>query len=311
MNLSNAYVAGLIDGEGCVHLCASKQTYRGRVTVGMTKPALPLLRQLKSQWGGSLAKSRAATDRWQEAWTWTVTGREARILLQSLGPMLQIKRRQAELVLEVERLRSELPRRPNGSAAWNTGVRTRCSQIKEELHRLNAKGPTTATPAVVQLGRRIATWNPARGVWETDRTSLLCGHLVPFSETWPAAGMTRCGVAYPLPGWVPATNGSGSSSWPLLPTPQAREGDGSSRSMSAATAARRMAAGKRNLDDAVALLPTPTARDGSGRGYPGPNYEAATGRPLDETILSLFYCPPPEPPMEPRADPTSEAPAET
>ncbi len=80
--------------------------------------------------------------------------------------------------------------------------------------------------------------------------------------------------------------------------------------MSARTSARRMAQGKRNLDDAVALLPTPTARDGSGRGYPGPAYESTTGRPLDETILSIF-SPPPGRPMGPRADPAGEAPVET
>jgi hypothetical protein len=52
----------------------------------------------------------------------------------------------------------------------------------------------------------------------------------------------------------------------LLPTPQARDGDTSSRSMSAKTAAKRFEQGKRNLDDAVALLPTPTANDWKGAG---------------------------------------------
>lgn len=142
--------------------------------------------------------------------------------------------------------------------------------------------------------RPIARWNRVRGVWETDRTNLLCGHSELFSAIWPISGMTRSGVAYELPTWAPAMDGSGSSSSQLLPTPQSRDGHSSSRSMSAGTAAKRMAAGKRNLDDAIALLPTPTptARDGSGRGYPGPAYESTTGRPLDETILSLFSSSP-------------------
>lgn len=139
---------------------------------------------------------------------------------------------------------------------------------------------------------------------------MLCGHWEPFSETWPTSGMTRRGVAYALPTWEPATPDTGSSSLRRLPTPQARDGDHASRSMSASTSAKRMACGRRNLDDAVALLPTPTARDGSGRGYPGPNYESQTGRPLDETLLSHF-CPPPERPTTCTADPTSEGPAAT
>ncbi len=51
----------------------------------------------------------------------------------------------------------------------------------------------------------------------------------------------------------------------LLPTPQARDGDSASGSMSVKTAHRRHhEQGKRNLDDAIALLPTPAARDHKG-----------------------------------------------
>lgn len=41
-----AYVAGLIDGEGCIHLDTSGRTTRARVSVGMTEPALPILTEL-------------------------------------------------------------------------------------------------------------------------------------------------------------------------------------------------------------------------------------------------------------------------
>lgn len=41
-----AYVAGLIDGEGCIHLEKSRTSYRARVSVGMTAPALPLLTEM-------------------------------------------------------------------------------------------------------------------------------------------------------------------------------------------------------------------------------------------------------------------------
>lgn len=67
----------------------------------------------------------------------------------------------------------------------------------------------------------MATWNPARGVWEkTGMASLLCEHLEPFSETWPTSGMTRNGQAYELPTPVLPTTASESSS---LPTPTTRD----------------------------------------------------------------------------------------
>lgn len=60
--------------------------------------------------------------------------------------------------------------------------------------------------------RKLATYNPATCVWETDD---LCmgGHSEPYSATWPSSGMTQGGTAYELPTWAPPTAGSASSSW--------------------------------------------------------------------------------------------------
>ncbi|QFP94446.1 LAGLIDADG endonuclease [Gordonia phage Keitabear] len=135
-----AYVAGLIDGEGCVHLCTSKNTYRARVTVGMTEPALPLLTQLHDEWGGSLTRSRPATARWSAAWVWVLTGSDAVAMLNEVHPFLRMKQEQARLVLEVEHVRASLPRRPNGSGSWTDEARETCATIKTRLHALNAKG---------------------------------------------------------------------------------------------------------------------------------------------------------------------------
>jgi hypothetical protein len=70
----------------------------------------------------------------------------------------------------------------------------------------------------------IATWNGARGVWETPILNLLCGQLVPYLGTWPTSGSMRTGCLYPLPASGHLTAVSGSSSPPgLLPTPSANQ----------------------------------------------------------------------------------------
>lgn len=135
------YLAGLVDGEGCIHLGVTKGTYRGRVTIGMTEVALPLLKSLQAQWRGGIYCSRQATDKWSAAWVWSVQGEPARELLMAIEPHLLLKKRQAQLALEVEQIRSRLPRRPNGSGAWTPEARMACERIKERLHTLNAKGP--------------------------------------------------------------------------------------------------------------------------------------------------------------------------
>jgi hypothetical protein len=98
-----------------------------------------------------------------------------------------------------------------------------------------------------------ATWNGARGVWEKLETSILCGHPVPFSETWPTSGMTRSGSLYPRATPGRPTSASACSLSPgLLPTPttstgrNARHGDTSRGD---------------DLPEAVKYLPTPQAAD--------------------------------------------------
>jgi hypothetical protein len=119
----------------------------------------------------------------------------------------------------------------------------------------------------------IATWNRARGVWETEQVSLLCGHSEPFSQTWPNSGTTRAGTAYAQPMWEHLTADSGSSSSPgpegLLPTPRPQTKGGGAQPDR--TWHLRPGAGGPNLVTAVAmvtgLLPTPTTQPQTGNGH--------------------------------------------
>ena len=111
------------------------------------------------------------------------------------------------------------------------------------------------------MPRRIATWNPARGVWETDLISLHCGHLEPFLETWPSSGTTRAGTAYELPTSAPPTDDSASSS--LLPTPVTEPATGNGHA--------------RNLGKEAALLRTPTAQLAINGGSQHPDKRKAGG----------------------------------
>ena len=109
------------------------------------------------------------------------------------------------------------------------------------------------------MSEPIATWNRARGAWETPVLNLLCGHLEPFSQTWPKSGSMRNGQVFPRPVPGPAISAGGSSSSPgLLPTPTAN--------ISGRTGEQHMAMRKAigrttpsQLEAAVQLLPTPRA----------------------------------------------------
>lgn len=120
----------------------------------------------------------------------------------------------------------------------------------------------------------LATWNPARGVWEIPQVSLLCGHSVPYSAAWPTSGTTRGGSCFAPPTSGPLTAASGPSSplgppSPLLKTPTSNIG----RNGGSQHPAKRKSGGHGpNLADKVEwLLPTPKASDGT-KGSPNQRY---------------------------------------
>ena len=114
----------------------------------------------------------------------------------------------------------------------------------------------------------LATWNSARGVWETPQASLLCAHSVPYSAPWPTSGSMRAGVCFAPPTSEPHTAESGFSSSPghldgspLLKSPTSNLG---ANWGSQHPAKRKQGGHGPNLADEVEwLLPTPKAGDGT------------------------------------------------
>jgi hypothetical protein len=140
----------------------------------------------------------------------------------------------------------------------------------------------------------LAIFDRASSSWRTS--GLFAAEDSPlYSETLPRSGMTRSGTLSLLPPLVRLIYGTGSGS--SLPTPTAKLGDARRGMPSAETAALRMAQGRRNLDDALALLPTPCAVDGK---------DGQTGDLYARVLLGGF--PPPLPtPFPPRT--TEDVPA--
>ena len=98
--------------------------------------------------------------------------------------------------------------------------------------------------------------------------NLLCGHSVPYSETWPTSGSMRSGSVFERPTQGHRTAGSGSSSSPgLLPTPVADHSRGLPSETTEYASLPNVAA---------SLLPTPRGQNGEERN------QNVWERPLDE-----------------------------
>lgn len=113
--------------------------------------------------------------------------------------------------------------------------------------------------------------------------SILCGHSVPFSETWPAWGSMRDGVAFahPMPGPHTADSGSSSShGHVMLPTPRVSDQNG------AEDITKRESPQLRTIEQ---LLATPTVADSRGTRHAGPNRHP--GMSLTDHTMALLPTP--------------------
>jgi hypothetical protein len=250
-----AYVAGVIDGEGCVYIEKSRTLARApRVDVGMSKAGLEVLRLLHS-FGGTVRTSRQATETWAAAFMWTVTGSEASQFLSMVLPYLRLKRQQAELALRCQEIRESLVPDGGRRANWTEEAAARCDTLRQRIQDLNRKGPRDEEP----VGDAFALL--AGGEWVVPQLSLFADlGSEKFSGTWPQSGSMRNGRVSMRPTSAPLTDDAdGGAS--LLPTPTASEYGMQTAVSSGKRGQPRPSLGHMARHD---LWPTPTASDGKG-----------------------------------------------
>lgn len=103
-----AYIAGIIDGEGCVRISKKKnqkspQCFNFSAFVCITITEIELLCYLKEITGiGCVYRSKTANkENWNPVHRWQITNGQARDLLRAVMPYMMIKRGIAELVLSM------------------------------------------------------------------------------------------------------------------------------------------------------------------------------------------------------------------
>lgn len=94
-----AYMAGIIDGEGCIHI--TRKNSKGKalilsVAVGMSSPRIPYI--LQAHFGGVVIIRPIGQCRNTHLfWTWRVQARKALTFLDAISPYLLEKKQQAEI----------------------------------------------------------------------------------------------------------------------------------------------------------------------------------------------------------------------
>lgn len=113
-NETTAYAAGIVDGEGSIVITVRKPNKKSRlksrshqlgVVVANTRKELP--EWLKMSFGGFVWPQRSNRKRgWRVNWTWNIYANKAKEFLKLVLPFLILKKRQAELAIEFQEIRS-------------------------------------------------------------------------------------------------------------------------------------------------------------------------------------------------------------
>lgn len=134
-NGAAAYLAGIVDGEGTISVSSSNKCYIGYVSVFNNSRGL--LERLQQQFGGgSISQTCKGDEKWAASYALEWGQEDSARILPQIIPFLVLKRKQAEVVMKLNILKS------SGAPAEELLA------LKQECHRLNKKGPKPDAAAI-------------------------------------------------------------------------------------------------------------------------------------------------------------------
>jgi hypothetical protein len=144
-----AYLAGVIDGEGCIAIRRTKKTgsmrstrYAAVITVGNTSRGL--IQMLRTAFSAGCVTYRYPTKTKRGAYLWNVQSQTARDVLRAVYPYLVVKREQATVLMEfVDEFDSFKGARAGkkGGQVVSPGELTRRERLYQQMRSLNRVGP--------------------------------------------------------------------------------------------------------------------------------------------------------------------------
>ena len=96
-----AYIAGIIDGEGCIRITIDGSHYRhSRMYISVASTDQWLIQYLRMAFDGHIYSKHL--EHRKASWEWVLGGESALIFLQAILPYLYLKRPQAEIAIQFQ-----------------------------------------------------------------------------------------------------------------------------------------------------------------------------------------------------------------
>ena len=134
------YLAGLIDGEGCIDVQVTKvgeeHYVRPRLRIAMSNVALELLETIKLNHGGYLCQRKFDKPEWNDATSWELAGyNPCCTFLRNVVNHLVLKREQVRLCLWME----TNVKGKHVSTQVRDAIREELKLMKRDQHRLSER----------------------------------------------------------------------------------------------------------------------------------------------------------------------------
>jgi len=91
-----AYIAGLFDGEGCVHIGGRRQNSSYNLEVSLSNTNRDVLFWIQSIFGGYIKEQKKAKEYHTQCYNWRIVSNQAVLFLESIYPYMRIKLNQAD-----------------------------------------------------------------------------------------------------------------------------------------------------------------------------------------------------------------------
>lgn len=161
-----AYMAGIIDGEGC--LTISRQIRKDRknpsfktsITVSNTDRRLVDI--FHENFGGVIyeTKDNRVSKGWANSFTWHCSIGNSAIFLKAILPYLIAKKAQALMILEFQEVQSQYVRKSKGQGLGTKGLSEEEIEVRQYYHNsvrnLNLKGQFSRANNSIKNGKNYA-----------------------------------------------------------------------------------------------------------------------------------------------------------
>lgn len=96
----NAYMAGILDGEGCIFIHKLKDNGKNKPVIILEITNKEVIEWIHERFGGSMGFRKKRKEHWKDSYSWGLYVQlEIQIFLEKVFPFMIVKKKQASIML--------------------------------------------------------------------------------------------------------------------------------------------------------------------------------------------------------------------